>query len=128
MADKGIPFVIAIFGESPFGSYPWEIYRDARVQGKTVKVIYPERLSDLEDCDAVFLCYSEVDRWPVIREKLTGKPILMVADSPNMANKGVMINFFFKNDRVSFEVNRKALKEHQLEISSHVLKIATIID
>jgi hypothetical protein len=59
-----------------------------------------------------------------ILEGLGGASVLTVGDCKGFAEQGGMINFVLENDRVQFEVNRKAAEQAGLKISSKLLSVA----
>ena len=46
----------------------------------------------------------------------------------HFAERGGMINFIIKNNKVSFEVNPEAATEANLRISSKLLRLAKIVE
>src|SRR5947208_2904068 len=54
-------------------------------------------------------------------------PILTIGDTPGFAKSGGMINLILENNRVRFEVNVKAAKDADLNISSRLLALARIV-
>ena len=52
---------------------------------------------------------------------------LTVGDTKGFADCGGVINFVLENDRVQFEVNRKAAEQAGLKISSKLLSVAKLV-
>jgi hypothetical protein len=62
-----------------------------------------------------------------ILEGLRGSYALTVGDTKGFAEQGGMINFVLDNDRVQFEVSRKAVEQAGLKISSKLLSVAKLV-
>jgi hypothetical protein len=127
-ADKDRPIVLGVVGNSPFDQFLDETFARQTIKGHKVRIVYPKNIYNTLSCDLLFICESEADRIQDILSPLKGKPILTVGDSPEFAKKGVMLNFFMDRDRILFEINLNAVRSSGLEISSHVLKLAKIVE
>jgi hypothetical protein len=126
-AAAGASFVIGILGASPFEDRLEGVFRSRQVKGKPVNIVNLRNLDQVGQCSMVFICESEEGRLPEVLAALRGRPILTIGDSRTYARKGVMINLFLESERVKFEVNLGAVRGSGFEISSHLLKLAKIV-
>jgi hypothetical protein len=55
-------------------------------------------------------------------------PVLIVGDTEGFANRGVAVNIVVAEDRLRFEISRRALQRQKLEASYHLLSLARLID
>ena len=53
--------------------------------------------------------------------------MLVVGDSPGLAEKGAIINFVIEDNKVRFEVNPQAARQAHLQISSKLLRLAKLV-
>jgi hypothetical protein len=60
-------------------------------------------------------------------QAVRGLPILTVGDMPGFAKSGGIINLVLEDNRMRFEVNVKAAKDADLNISSRLLALARIV-
>jgi hypothetical protein len=60
-------------------------------------------------------------------QAVRGLPVLTIGETPGFATSGGMINLVLEDNRVRFEVNVKAAKEADLNISSRLLALARIV-
>jgi hypothetical protein len=58
---------------------------------------------------------------------LEGSYILTIGDTEGFGEKGVMINFIIRDNKVRFEINPEAARRAGLTISSKLLSLATIV-
>jgi len=101
------------------------------IGGKTLrdKPVVVKRPADLEDHDCQILFISDSRRTELARilRSMNGASVLTVGETDAFAERGGIINFRTENDRVRFEINPEAAQNAGLEISSQLLKLATIV-
>ena len=125
------PLRVAVIGGTAFGTDLDVNLGRGTVGGRKVVIQYfsgPSFLADSHSFDAVFLDRGEETRLPAILEKTAGKPVLTMGYGQDPTRRGVMVNFFLENAAIRFEVNPNRIKEANLTISSHLLKIAKIVE
>lgn len=125
-ADSAV--VIAIIGSHPFNDVLRSIYRTQKINNKPVKVINIATVLQIKHPDILFIGQTDAETLSAILDYAKGKPILTIADQKSYAHKGVMINFYIKNDRIAFEINEQSARESQLSISYRLLSTATIVN
>jgi len=92
-----------------------------------IRVLRLDNETELEKCQAVFISRNVIESLSNILKRLKHKPILTIADSPDAASQGVMINMKVKNEQIVFEINLASTKASGLQISSKVLSLAVQI-
>lgn len=125
------PLRIGILGGIGFGTELDIVMNKATVGGRKVRIRYYTTSTFLQeppDYDVLFIDQGQEDRLPAILAKTHGKPILTLGYAEGLARKGVMVNFYMESGRVRFEINPARVKEVGLSVSSHLLKIARIIE
>ena len=60
-------------------------------------------------------------------ERLQDQPVLIVGESDGFAALGGSVNFIVEANKIRFEINVDAAKQHQLKISSKLLALAKIV-
>jgi hypothetical protein len=75
----------------------------------------------------LFLAGSLEEELERILSELKKAPVLTVADSEGFADRGVAVNLYTVDDRVRFEISRRALQRHQLAASYHLLSLARLV-
>jgi hypothetical protein len=115
---------LCILGADPFGGTAEEVVRGKQLHGGPVGVFRGRRLSELGDCDVLFIAASEQDRLRQHLAALAGRPVLTVSDVPGFAASGGMVELCLEDSRVCFEVNRIAIGQAGLEVSSRLLALA----
>jgi hypothetical protein len=123
-SDASAPLRICIFGQDPFGQELRDITSEKTVNGRQLQVDQVVDLQLARTCHILFIASSEKAQLKRIFEDLRGTDVLTVGDTKGFAELGGIINFVLEDDRVHFEVNRKAADQAGLKISSKLLRLA----
>jgi len=127
-AGPAAPFVVGVLGRDPFGTDLDAAVRGERVDGRPMVVRRYRDVAAVKDCQILFIDRSEAAQLSGILTALRGRSILSVSDDIDAANRGVIIQFFMKNDRIRLRINLAAARTDGLTISSKLLQPAEIID
>lgn len=128
MADTSKPFVIAIIGENPFDPPLEQLYARQKIRGKKVEIRHLAGLNAISDCHLLFIATSMKTRLPGILDATRNKPILTVGDTEGFAEPGVLINFYFADDKIRFEINESAVQASPLSMSYLLIQVAKIVN
>ena len=93
------------------------------VKGKSLKVMQVSS-SDAGGCHALYLAPGSAANLDTILPGLSRAPILVTADSPDYAKRGVMLNLDLAGGRVVFDIDLRSAQKAGLQISSKVLRLA----
>ncbi|MCU0783177.1 MAG: YfiR family protein [Verrucomicrobia bacterium] len=126
-SDGNNPFKIGIVGEDPFGKDFEDAVKSEQVNHRPVALRRARGLSELEDCQVVFICTSEANRLEELLSKVAGRPALIVGDAPDFAKRGGMIGFIKEDGKVRFEINIAAAERAGLKLSAKLLQVAKIV-
>lgn len=77
----------------------------------------------LASCHVLYL-HSSSDRAAELLTQAGRAPTLIIGDTEGFLAHGGMVELLHTNDAIRFDVNLKALRTAQLELSSQVLKLA----
>lgn len=117
-------FEIAVLGSSPVLEQLQAI-AERRTVGDRPIVIRPlADLATLGEPDILFLAAPARDRLAAALEATRGRPILTVAEEEGLAARGVAVGLVLRGGAVRFEINERALREHGIQASSQILKLA----
>ena len=126
-SDGSAPLQICVLGQDPFGEVLRNITREKNVNGHKLEVHQIVDLQLARTCHILFIASSEKAQLKRIFESLEGSAALTVGDVKEFIQQGGMINFVLENDRVQFEVSRKAAEQAGLKISSKLLAVAKVV-
>jgi len=97
------------------------------VRGKKLEIKTYDSNVDFDRIQILFLNTKNSHARKVLLDRIKGKPILIVGEFPNFAQDEGMINFFSKNNRIRFEINRTRAEQVGLKISSRLLKFGKLV-
>ncbi len=125
-ADR--PVVVGVLEPSPFGEHLPRLLEKVALRGHPLRLRFIRSLSQITECDILFIPEGREDSLGYILRTLQDKPVLTMADTPGYARRGVIVNLAIVDSRVRLEVNLGAMKRSGLMISPQVLKGATLVD
>lgn len=116
---------IGIIGKDPFGQVLDQLAQQKTSHGRRFTV---HRCADVDEaiekkCHLVFVSSSEKDRVERIVQRLRGKPVLTIGDTPGFCERGIVINLVVIDKRVRFEINVETARDAGLKISSQLLDL-----
>lgn len=124
--DTASPLNICIVGENPLGEALASI-TGKKIRGHAVAVRQIEADEAGGACHLLFISESEETRLTAILETLGNQPVLTIADMPDFARAGGIINLkTSKEDKVRFEINVDTAQRAGLKLSSKLLSLAEI--
>lgn len=115
---------LCLYGEDYFG-HEIDKLQNKAVGTRSIRVSRINNPEQLAQCQAIFFSKSVNDSLAeLILDHLPNKSILTLADSPNAASKGIIINMNLVDEKVIFEINLGIARKTGLGISSKLLQLA----
>lgn len=121
-------FVIGVLGSSKIQEPLQVIADEKKVGDKPIVVQVYESLEEIEDCHILFVAKDKKRELDPILEAVNSRPILTVGETKGYAESGMILNFFMKENKVKFELNRSALEQSGLTASSQLMKLAVLVN
>jgi hypothetical protein len=125
--DASDPLVLAVLGDDPFGATLERALRDRLVRGRPIRVRRAARAGAIGDADVVFVCASERGRLDGVLAALRERAVLTVGDFERFAQRGGMIEFISRENRVHFRINLGATRRAGVRLSSRLLAVAEVV-
>ena len=125
-SSEQAPLVIGILGSDPFGSYLEDAIAGEKINGHPLVIQRYSTTEEIGSCQILFINLTEANKKEQIIAKMKGRNVLTVSDSPDFMQRGGMIRFFRKQDKIKLEVNLEAAKTSNLVISSKLLRLVEI--
>jgi hypothetical protein len=120
-------FTIGLIGDDPFGTALDLTVKNKQARGRSLVVKRFATIEALEPCQILFVARSERRRLDEILKATSGTSVLTVGDGEEFAQKGAVIGFKLRDNRVSFVVNLAAANSAGLKISSELLGVADTV-
>lgn len=126
-AQPDSPIVIGVLGADPFNGTLDQVLKGKQANGRTFEVKHLKWGADLKGCNILFVGDSEAPHLDELFHSIKGLPILTIGETPGFAQRGGIINFVVEDNRVRFEIDVDAAKQANINISSRLLSLATIV-
>jgi hypothetical protein len=121
-------FTLCVADKTPLLPAIQTYYENSSIDNKPVNVLIINNLSNINDCQAIYLDDEQTDNLAAIRKIIRSYPILIIAERKDAVLLGAHLGFFIEDDRLHLEVNRKELTNSGFKVSYHLLKGSRIVD
>lgn len=130
-------FRIAIIGRDPFGESLEKAtkgVKDQKIHGRPVVITRYKSISDYRSSHLTFVGPDAKNPDEDKPEELLAKVLknhpgtLVVGDTKGLAEKGAMINFQLRDQRVAFEINATAMRRAGFQVPPSVMRLASIVN
>ena len=125
--EASTPISIGVLGDDPFGVALDRVVQGESINNRKLIIKRSRQLDDLQSCHLLFISKSEKGRLAQILASLEARSILTVGETEQFAKRGGVINFFFDENRIRFEINTDAARRKGLKISSQLLSLGRIV-
>jgi len=115
-------------GENSVTKTLQEILLGEKVEGRIIQLKYVTELSDISNCQVLYLDKRHNQDIALIFQTLKNSPTLTVSDIKGFAMQGGAVELSIKNEHVKLLINLAKVKATQLSISSKLLRIADLIN
>lgn len=126
-ANVDAPMRLCILGADPFGA-ALDSIRGRPVGARSLEVALPDAGVPLHECALLFVAAPAEKSLDRVVALSRGAGMLTIGDTEGFAQRGAMVNFFLDGDKVRFEINRNAVRQGGLRISSKLLSLARLVD
>lgn len=125
-AFAGTPdvFRVCVFAEPTFVQSVQRMLQDETVRGRPIQVETPDSAERARSCHIAYFALSSVDHAAGVLPTLRQVPVLTVGESRRFLAQGGALAFVLDDNRVRFDVNKKAVERAGLTISSKLLRVA----
>jgi len=115
-------------GENSVTKTLQEILLGEKVAGRAVQLKNVMELSDIRNCQILYLDKRQNQDIALILQTLKNSPTLTVSDIKGFAMQGGAVELSTKNEHIKLLINVAKVKTTQLSISSKLLRIADLIN
>ena len=119
-----LEFVMCVAGNDALYEKLIETVGGKTSRGLAIKFNVTGHLNQVQNCQLVYLRFSETDRISDWVAALSDRAILTVSDNDNFIKLGGMIQLLIDNGKIRFDINRSATNRADLKVSSKLLGLA----
>ena len=125
-ADVGSTLTLCVVGIDPFGK-ELDALQGKAVGARSLALQRRDSQEPITGCQLLFVAQSAISSLPRLLDELRASPVLTVADSPDAARQGVMLNMAVAASKVTFEANLVTARAARLGLSAKLLRLATVV-
>jgi hypothetical protein len=126
-ASKSGEFVIAVIGDSPILKELRTLAASKKANGQTILVRNIVSVNEIGNAQILYISSGKSSLIKEVVEKTKNSPTLVIAEREGLVKKGAGINFVTLDDEtLKFELNKKAIQEHNLQVSQTLISLAFI--
>jgi len=122
------PVILGIVGRDPFGDAFDDIEDKPCGPGNRslrIRRLASHRVSPgIEDCHLLFIGDSDKADVQEILKRLSGRPVLSIAEHPGFLEAGGMVNLVIRDRKVRWELNQAAIQRAGLRAQAQLLRNA----
>jgi hypothetical protein len=120
------PFIIGVLGGNPFGDALSRIAAKKNLNGRPIEVRELKSPDEGAACHIVFITRTVTqDLEAKVFQQYSGKPVLLVGETPGFAERGGIINFYQSGANVRFELNPERGVQSSLSLDAKLLSLGT---
>jgi len=123
-ADKAIEF--CILDRDPLVAALDEVLAGKSIDTQRVVVRHVQRVEDMRTCHVAYLGGVDAPHLGAALDALAGASVLTVYEGSEKQADGA-IRFFLEDRKVRFEINLGLARREHLELSSHLLNVARVV-
>jgi len=125
-AGPTAPFIIGVLGGNPFGDALSRIASKKNLNGRPIQVRELTSPDEGANCHIVFVTRTVTQELETkVFQMYSGKPVLLVGETPGFAQRGGIINFYQTGANVRFELNPERGVESKLSLDAKLLSLGT---
>lgn len=121
-------FTIGVWGDSPIMKELQAMAANKKIKNKPIVIKKLTSVDDVLACQMVYISSAKSNTLKTIKEKVKGKPVLLVGEREGLAAKGAALSFVTQeDDALKFDINKAAIKEQNLKIATALLALGFIV-
>ena len=87
------------------------------VNDKAISVVGVKNIDDISECQILYLPSSEkADKINSAVAKVGSASTLIISDNPGSLEKGSCVNFVEIDDKIKYEINKKAIEDRNMKV------------
>lgn len=121
-------FKITVIGKSKDYDELLKVSQTKDVNGKKIVVSQAEDVSQIGDCNIVYVSDNKSGTLDEIAKKFEGKPVMIITEREGLYKKGASFSFVITEDsKLRFDINKTDLDKKQIKISQNLTSLANVV-
>ena len=117
---------VGVYGDEEFTKTVRTLLQDKKAHGRPFVVKRVVNAAEAKNYQILFFREAETRKMGAAYDSIKKLPILTVGESDDFLEEGGMINLYFEDKQLRFEVNPATAENAKLTVSSKLLRLAKI--
>lgn len=122
-ASETAPLRVAVLGDEEFTAKLATLLSDKKAHGRAFEVKRIVNPQEAKNFHIAFIPSTESKRAILVLDAVKKAPVLTAGESDEFIEFGGMINLYFEDSQLRFEINAEAAEKVKLVISSKLLRL-----
>jgi hypothetical protein len=123
-ATETAPIAVGIYGDDEFVATLRTLLDKKKAHGRGFTVRKVANTQEAHNCQILFFREPDTRKLSQVIDAIRRRPILTVGESDEFLDLGGMLNLFFENKQLRFEVNPAPADTAKLNVSSQLMRLA----
>jgi len=121
-------FKITVIGKSKVYDELLRVSQTKDVNGKKIVVTLADDVSQIGDCNIVYISDNKSSTLDEIVKKFDGKPVMIITEREGLYKKGASFSFvIIEESKLRFDINKSDLEKKQIKISQNLTTLANLV-
>lgn len=121
-------FKITVIGKSKVYEELSRVSQTKDVNGKKIVVSQADDVSQIGDCNIVYVSDNKSSTLDEIAKKFEGKPVMIITEREGLYKKGASFSFvIIEESKLRFDINKTDLEKKQIKISQSLTGLANLV-
>jgi YfiR/HmsC-like len=118
-------FKLCVLGKDPFGLF-LDLLAIRGVKGHEIDLLRLRSSDEAADCHLLFLAPDAVSHEGRVPPTLSRRGLLVVTDTPGLAERGAVANLVMEDGNMRFEINVNAARRAALILNTQLLRLGRL--
>ncbi|GAB4109237.1 MAG: hypothetical protein OHK0057_30510 [Thermoflexibacter sp.] len=123
-AKRNGDFVIGVLGNATLYAAVEEMAKNRTVGNQKISVVNVKSAGDADKCHIIYVQRFQNSQFNAIYPKAKSAHVLLITEVEEGGKRGAGINFITIEEKLKFELNKAAIEESGLKVSSELVKLS----
>lgn len=123
-AKRNGDFVIGVLGNATLFAAVEEMAKNRTVGNQKISVVNVKSAEDADKCHIIYVQRFQNGQFNAIYPKAKSAHVLLITEGEEGGKRGAGINFITIEEKLKFELNKAAIEDSGLKVSSELVKLS----
>lgn len=121
-------FIIGIYGNSNVMGELAIIAQKRKIGDQTMELRKIYTVPEARNCHILFIPNNRSAQLNEILKEISRAGVVVITESPGMAEKGSGLNYIKTNGNLNFEISKKNLEQQEVKVNPALLTLGVLVD